>query len=440
MTSNKNIYKVTYPIFLTLLAQNIINVTNTAFLGRVGEVELGASAIGGVFYFAIYMIGFGFSQGAQILIGRRNGGKNYRQIGPIFNNSLIFNFILSAAIFGLSVKGVPHIMKLLVSSEHVYKASIEYLDWRIYGFFFSFVSVIFRGLYVGITQTRILTTSAILMAVTNIFFDYTLIFGHFGFPVLGITGAGISSVIAEAVTLGYLVWHTIYRTDRKKYGLLEFKKVELKTILNILNLSIFIMFQYFISISTWFMFFIFIERMGEKPLAVSNIGRSTYILLMIPGSALSTTVNTLVSNLIGAGRKEEVLPFIRRITGIALLIIVPLVLFTLFLPQLIARIYTDDAGLIAACIPVLRVISVAIVFCAVGGIIFSGVSGTGNTRTAFFIEFLTLFFYLSYVYYTSRIHPSPTAVVWMSEYVYWILIGGLGYLYLQKGDWRKREI
>ena len=119
-------------------------------------------------------------------------------------------------------------MKLLVSSEHVYKASIEYMDWRIYGFFFSFLNVIFRGLYVGITQTRILTTSAILMAVINIFLDYTLILGHFGSPVMGITGAGISSVIAEAVTLVYLGWHTIYRTDRKKYGLFEFKKVELK--------------------------------------------------------------------------------------------------------------------------------------------------------------------------------------------------------------------
>jgi len=440
LTSNKNIFRVTYPIFLTLLAQNIINVTNTAFLGRVGEVELGASAIGGVFYFAIYMIGFGFSQGAQILIGRRNGERKYKQIGPIFNNSLIFNFLISAVIFGLSVKGVPHIMKLLVSSEHVYKASIEYMDWRIYGFFFSFLNVIFRSLYVGITQTRILTTSAILMALTNIFFDYTLIFGHFGFPAMGITGAGISSVIAEVVTLLYLVWHTIYKTDMKKYGLFEFNRVELKILLNILNLSIFIMFQYFISISTWFMFFIFIERMGEEPLAVSNIGRSTYILLMIPGSALSTTVNTLVSNLIGAGRKEEVLHFIKRITGIALVIVVPMILITLFLPQIIARIYTDDPRLIAACIPVLRVISVAIVFCAVSNIIFSGVSGTGNTRTAFFIEFITLFFYLSYVYYTSIIHPSPTYVVWMSEFVYWILIGGLGYLYLLNGNWRKREI
>jgi len=440
LTSNKNILKVTYPIFLTLLAQNIINVTNTAFLGRVGEVELGASAIGGVFYFAIYMIGFGFSQGAQILIGRRNGEKNYKQIGPIFNNSLIFNFLISVVIFGLSIKGVPHIMKLLVSSEHVYKASIEYMDWRIYGFLFSFVSVIFRGLYVGITQTRILTTSAILMAITNIIFDYTLIFGHFGFPAMGIAGAGISSVIAEVVTLIYLIWHTFYRTDRNKYGLFEFNKIEMKILLNILNLSIFIMFQYFISISTWFMFFIFIERMGEEPLAVSNIGRSTYILLMIPGSALSTTVNTLVSNHIGAGRKEEVLPFIKRIIIIALVIVVPVILFTLALPELIARIYTDDVKLIASCIPVLRVISVAIIFCAVGNIIFNGVSGTGNTRTAFFIEFLTLFFYLSYVYFTSVIHPSATYVVWMSEFVYWILIGGLGYLYLLKGNWRKREI
>jgi len=440
LTSNKNIFKVTYPIFLTLLAQNIINVTNTAFLGRVGEVELGASAIGGVFYFAIYMIGFGFSQGVQILIGRRNGERNYKQIGPIFNNSLIFNFLLSTVIFGLSVKGVPHIMKLLVSSEHIYQASIEYMNWRIYGFFFAFVSVIFRGLYVGITETRILTTSAILMAITNIVFDYALIFGHFGFPVMGIAGAGLSSVIAEVVTLLYLVWHTFYRTDMKKYGLFVFRKIQFKLLMNILNLSIFIMFQYFISISTWFMFFIFIERMGEEPLAVSNIGRSTYILLMIPGSALSTTVNTLVSNLIGAGRKEEVLPFIRRIIRIALVIVVPMILITLFLPQLIARIYTDDAGLIAACIPVLQVISVAILFCAVGNIIFSGVSGTGNTRTAFFIEFLTLFFYLSSVYYTSIIHPSPTYVVWMSEFVYWIIIGGLGYLYLSKGNWRKREI
>ena len=440
MTSNKNIFKITYPIFLTFLAQNIINVTNTAFLGRIGEIELGASAIGGVLYFAIFMIGFGFSQGAQILIGRRNGEKNYTQIGPIFNNSLLFNLLLSTLIFGLSIKGVPAIMKFLVTSDHIYKSSVQYMNWRIYGFFFAYMTVVFRSFYVGITQTRILTTSAFLMAITNIFFDYTLIFGHFGFPRLGIEGAGISSVISEIVTLFYMIWHTIYRTDMKLYGLFEFRKVEIKTILTILNLSIFIMFQYFISISTWFMFFIFIERMGEQPLAVSNIGRSMYTLLMIPGTALATSANTLVSNLIGAGQKEEVMPFVRKVIGIALLIALPMALLTYFFPETLARIYTDDASLIAACIPVMKVVSIAILFCAVGMLIFNAVSGTGNTRTAFVIEFLTLFFYLSFVYYTAIVHPYPVAVVWMSEFVYWTIIGGLGYIYLLKGNWRKKNI
>ena len=440
MTSNRDIFKITYPIFLTLLAQNIINVTNTAFLGRVGEVELGASAIGGVFYFAIFMIGFGFNQGAKILIGRRNGEQNYLQIGPIFNNALIFNFLLSVLIFGLSLKGVPLIMKYAVSSTQVYDATIAYLDWRIYGYFFAFVNTIFRSFYVGITQTRILTTSAVLMAITNILFDYILIFGHFGFPRLGIEGAGISSVIAEVVTLVYVIIYTIFRADVKRYGLFQFKKVEIKTILQILELSVFIMFQFFISISTWFIFFIFIEHMGERPLAVSNIGRGLYVLLTIPAGALATTVNTLVSNMIGAGRKEEVLPFINRIARISVIVISPFVLLVLLFPEMFAHIYTDDPGLIIASVPVLKIIAIANLFFAFSFIVFNGVSGTGNTRTAFAIEFLTLFFYISYVYFTAIVHPSPTSVVWMSEFVYWTLIGSLGYLYLWKGNWRKKVI
>ena len=90
MLSAKNIFKITYPVFLTLLVQNIINVTDTAFLGRVSEVALGASAIGGVYFLAIFIIGFGFSQGAQIIIGRRNGEGKFAEIGPIFNNGMFF--------------------------------------------------------------------------------------------------------------------------------------------------------------------------------------------------------------------------------------------------------------------------------------------------------------------------------------------------------------
>lgn len=440
MTSNKSIFKISYPIFLTLAAQNIINVTDTAFLGRVGEIELGASAIAGVFYIAIYTIGFGFSQGAQILIGRRNGEKNFLQIGPIFNNGLLFNFLLCIILFILTKLFMPGLMTMLVSSEQIFHASIEYLNWRIYGFFFSFFNVMFRAFYVGTTRTRVLTVSAIITAGTNVIFDYLLIFGHAGFPEWGIAGAAIASVIAEAVTFLYLVIYTLIFGKVKLYGLFRFEKVEMKTIKQILDLSIFIMFQNFISISTWFFFFIFIERMGERPLAATNVGRSLYVLLMIPGSALATTTNTMVSNLIGAGFKEKVLPFVNKMVKIVLVLVVPIMVFTFIFPELFARIYTNDSGLIEACVPVMRVVSIAMIACAVGSIIFNALSGTGNTRTAFVIEFVVLFLYLGYIYYTAIINPTSVSVVWLSELIYWIPIGALSYLYLLKGNWRKKKI
>ncbi|NLO71451.1 MAG: MATE family efflux transporter [Porphyromonadaceae bacterium] len=440
MYSNKKIFQITYPIFLTLIAQNIINVTDTAFLGRVSEVALGASAIGGVFYIAIYFVGYGFSQGAQIMIARRNGERNFANIGPIFDNALLFNLVLAVVITFLSFLSIPFLIRYLVHSDNIYHTTIEFLNWRIIGFLFAFLTVIFRAFFVGITRTKVLTVAAIITAVTNILLDYILIFGKFGFPELGIAGAGIASTAAELISLIYLVFVTLKLKDREIFNLFRFAGIDFQTIGKILSLSIFIMFQFFISISTWFMFFIFIERLGERPLAITNIGRSLHILLMIPGSALSTTVNTLVSNMIGEGHKEQVIPFIHKTLKMVLMMLVPLMIFTFAFPQFFARIYTNNLELVAASLPTLRVISVAMIFCGMSSILFNAISGTGNTRATFLIEFVTLFFYIVFVYYTAVFLHSAVEIVWLSEFVYWIIIGGLSYWYLKNGNWRKKVV
>ena len=62
---------------MSILMEQLINITDAVFLGHVGEVELGASAIAGIYYLAVYMLGFGFSIGLQVMIARRNGEQNY---------------------------------------------------------------------------------------------------------------------------------------------------------------------------------------------------------------------------------------------------------------------------------------------------------------------------------------------------------------------------
>lgn len=113
----------------------------------------------------------------------------------------------------------PMVLKRLVSSEHIYEAAISYLNWRVFGFFFSFTGVMFRAFFLGTTQTKTLTLNSVVMVLSNIVFNYILIFGKFGVPALGIAGAAISSSLAELVSLVFFILYTRSHIDIRKYGL-----------------------------------------------------------------------------------------------------------------------------------------------------------------------------------------------------------------------------
>lgn len=440
MYTNKQIWNVCYPIFLSLLAQNVINVTDTAFLGRVGEVELGASAMGGLYYICAFTIAFGFSTGSQIIMARRNGERNYREVGPVMVQGVAFLFLLAAIMFLLSRLFARDIMQVLISSDMILAATEEFLDWRVFGFFFSFVGVMFRALFIGITRTKVLTLNAIVMALTNVLLDYLLIFGHWGLPAMGVKGAAIASVIAEAVSILFYLIYTACTVDVEKYALNRFRSFDVKLLKRVLNISIFTMLQYFISLSTYFMLFVAVEHLGQQPLAVANIVRSVYIVLLIPVNSLSTATNTFVSNSIGAGHKEQVVPIIRHIAWISFGIMAMFILFACLFPSVILSVYTNNEALIAASVPSLYVISAALLIGAVANIVFNGVTGTGNTRSAFAIELGTLIFYTLFIYIAGiRLHL-PVAVCFMTEIIYYtgLLLASL--LYLRYASWQDKKI
>ena len=85
-----SIYKTSLPVLVSLLMEYLIGFTDTAYLGRVGETELAASAIAGTYYMIIYMIGFGFSIGAQILIAQYNGNQQYKKLEKFSHKAYCF--------------------------------------------------------------------------------------------------------------------------------------------------------------------------------------------------------------------------------------------------------------------------------------------------------------------------------------------------------------
>ena len=310
--TNREIWKVAYPILISLIMEQLIGMTDTAFMGRVGEVELGASAIAGVYYLAIFMLGFGFSIGSQILIARRNGEGNFRMIGPIFYQGIYFLLVMALVMFTLSRLFSPWILSHVVASPRVCEAAVSYINWRVFGFFFSFVAIMFRAFFVGTTQTKTLTLNSIVMVMSNVVFNYILVFGKLGFPALGIAGAAIGSSLAELVSMLFFIIYTTRRIDCARYGLnqlVSFRWTELKRIMNV---SLWTMIQNAISISTWFLFFIFIEHLGERSLAITNIVRNVSSIPFMTITAFASTCSSLVSNLIGSGEARYVMPTIRQ--------------------------------------------------------------------------------------------------------------------------------
>lgn len=440
MYTNKEIWRVTYPIFLGLLAQNVINVTDTAFLGRVGEVALGAAAMGGLLYICVYTIAFGFSVGSQILIARRNGEGNYRAVGHIMWQGTAFSFGMAVCLLILMYFSAAPLIRLLITSDSIYGATYEFFTWRIWGFLFAFVNVMFRGLYIGITRTKVLTMNAVVMALVNVVLDYALVFGELGLPEMGVRGAALASVIAEASSLLFFLLYTYYKVDLKKYGLNRFGQFDLSMVLRILRISCFTMVQYFLAMAIWFVFFMALERLGQRQLAVANIVRSVYVVLLIPVQALSTTANTLVSNLIGAGGSSGVVTLLHKISRMSFLIMVVCVGLCVAFPGSILSVYTNEEALLVESVSALYVVCGAMLIASLANVYFNGISGTGNTQAALVLEVFVQVFYALYIIVVGMVIQAPVDVCFTTEVIYYVLMLGSSLIYLKKAKWQNKKI
>lgn len=436
----RKIWTITYPILISLVMQQMLGITDTAFLGRVGEVELGASAIGGIYYLVVFMIGHGFSVGAEIVMGRRNGEKNYGAIGKVFFHGLVFLVALAAVMFAVSLFGAQGMLRKFISSPDVFEAAWTFTRWRIFGFFFSFSALIYKAFYMATTRTRVLTANALVMVGSNVVLNYVLIFGKLGFPALGIAGSGIASALSELISLAFFVAHTHSRRSNRIYGLFRSLRFSFRTLAEMLKVSVWTMIQFFFSSGTWLFFFIAIEHLGERPLAISNMVRNVGSILYLFVSAFGTACAAMVTNLMGAGKSGEVMALCRRILWMTAAAMLPLVLFTGAFPRIALRLYTDNADLVAAAVPSLMVLLGGVVIGAPAYVYFFAIAGSGNTKAAMWIELSVLAVYGAWTWCLVFVMRADVAWCWTTEGLYNALMFAASYLYMRKSRWRERKI
>ena len=437
--TNREIWSIALPIMLGNMAQTIINFTDTAFLGRLGVIALGASMLAGIFYLVFTTVAAGFAVGIQIIVARRFGEKNYGRIGIIFEHGAIFVLLLGLALFSILYLFSDQLLLSIIKSPSIYQEAVEYISFRQFGIAFVCFNFLYRALYVGISNTKVITYSTAVMAVVNIVLDYCLIFGKFGFPEMGIGGATLASLCAEISAFLYFTIYSYITLRKREFGMFKLYGLELELTGRILKISTPTMVQKLFSFGAWFLFFVMIEKMGETATGISSIVRSIYLILITPCFAFSTATNTLVSRIIGEGELKQVFPTIGKVLMNCLLCTLPIILIVALFPMQIISIYTNDITLASLVVPSIFVICVGTIFQGIGNAYFEAVSGTGNTSAALYLESTILAIYLLAVYLASHF-TTKVELVWAAEIVYGALLGILCFLYIKLAKWDKKRI
>ncbi|MCW3126559.1 MAG: putative antiporter rane protein [Bacteroidetes bacterium] len=437
----REIWHIAYPLILGNLVYTMIGMCDTAFMGKIDNAHIAnvaQAAIGpsAIFYSVLFMIGFAYTRGTQILIARKMGEGKPQEVGEIVDNAIVIMLASSLVLFALIRIFSNKLLGAMMHDKEIVEASEAFLNYRIWGILASFTSCVFISFYSGIGKTRLLTLSIGLMVVINIILNYLLVFGKWGFPEMGIAGSGLASSISEWLSVLVMVGGVFIHNRRRDFQLFNIRKLHFPLISNMTKVAVPLVIQAIIANGAWFVLFIFIEKMprGQENLAISSILRILIIFISVPVWALGSVTNTVVSNLSVQDDLEGVKKAIHRISLMSMAMVAVQCIILGVAPRFILHLFTNDMVLIDQAVPIMWIVIVALIMLSFTVIFFNGVVSVGETtHEALYIEILTVVVY--FLYFDGLFHiPGITLpYIWTAEWVYWlVMLGGSVFMLRRK--------
>ncbi len=438
--SNKQILRIALPIAASILVPNINFITNNIFLGHLSEQALAIAGITGVYYLIFGVMGFGLSSGLQAVMSRRAGENKSEEIGLLFIQAVRISIVFAVTGILVTYFIAPFILKNSLHNKEDIEMATEFLRVRIWGLPFLYIYQMRNSLLISINQSKYLIIGTIAETGSNIFFDYALIFGHFGLPALGFNGAAYASVIAEFTGLVTIFSVIHFKGIGKSINLFKNKSLDFNSIRLILHQSLPIVIQFSASVASWEFFYILIEHQGAQPLAISNIMRNLFGIFGCFAWSFSSASNSMVSNIIGQKLEHRVKELVVKITRLALTFSVSVAILINIFTRFFLSAYGQSESFINAAIPVARVISFALILQSVSVVWLNAVVGTGNSRRNLITESIALVLYIIYVYLVLEYFNLPITIGWISEWIYWIALFIPSYWYIQSNKWMNKKI
>ena len=414
-----NLLRIAVPISLGSLVQFLVVLTDNFFLSRAGETEINGAGNAGLVYLTFTMVILGGSVGIQILVARFKGQGQSQQMAQAFRTGRLclaaLGVLLAAIVLSINALGG---WKLLLTNPDVQAVFEPFLGIRAWGLLPFAVLMAVEADWIGQAKTRPILALALLMASTNVVLDVIWVEGWWGGTAMGARGAAYASFVAESVGAVFAWLWASHRTHPEAFMGWAPRNRAMER--QWWRLSSPVMGQFGMTIATWASFFFFVERVGMMELKVSHLTRNAFMLAFVICTGLGQTTRTVVSTLLGEGRRDALRPAVLKLLALSYGGVWLLTHGYIFYSDWIASFFFEDVRGLSAMSATLGTAFVALQFYAMSSILISVLQGAGFTKQVFAIEFVSVGIYVVVAYALTLVWTQPIDVIWRADWVYFL--------------------
>jgi MATE family multidrug resistance protein len=450
------ILRLAAPTVVAMLTQSIVNEIDIIFFAHLpcpeasnGQAALLPSLI------LLWVFGGSLSAisvGTQVFTARRFAERRHADAGAVLVNAVCFASMAGVLFTVLGYVAVPLLIGAL-KVQGVREAANGYLQWRLLGITSMAVTFAFKAFFDGIGKTHVHLVSAVVMNILNVVLCYAFIFGNWGAPRMGVSGAGFAAAVSTYVGLFIMVVYALLPQYRA-YRLFDLRRYSKAITGDVLRLSIPSAIAT-IAVMTGFMLFVWIvaklDALAPVGVAQSACGVTEAVngaattdvvgvlkLTFTACLAFGTSTATLVSQSLGERDPEKATRFgwasVRL--GLVLFGILGFCEGILFTEPIVRLVSHSELVQKAALMP-MRIMGICTPLIAVGMILTQALFGAGNSRFVMKVELVLHFTCLVPLAYILGITLNGGLVgIWSAAVVYVVLLSSAMAWKFASGDWK----
>ncbi len=394
----KQTMRLTIPVFFELLISSLFGMLDMMMVGNSGVPSIATPSIAATgITNQVMLIGIAMAQamsvGGTAMISRYSGANKEEKIPDIVKHLIILMIAILIIPFVTISQMIPEkIMTFIGAEQETINIGLNYFKIVIFGFIFQSLNLaIFASMRgTGDTKTPMLINVAINLL--NVFGNYILIFGKFGFPAMGVTGAGISTSISHLVAFVILIGILLSKKHVVKLNLakgFKFNNLIMQNLLKIGGPAALeqVGFRFGVVI-----FIKIISGLGTVAYATHQIASNILSLSFAPGQAFGIAASTLVGKSLGQKRIDRADTYIKETNRLALISSGFFALLFFFLGHKIVGLYTEDLAIIEASGNIMKVIALIQPFQGSSFAISGGLRGAGDTVSTLIVTIIGVFF------------------------------------------------